>query len=323
MKYDIVIFGSGIMGAVTAFILERRGYSVLMLEKSDGVFGGEQTLASQGILHSGFKYLCSRRNIAIFDESLRWWKIILDSFSEDAVLSNKISVVGEDTISKYKVWLASKLFKGNAPVFYNKGTCIVSEKVLSPEILMRNLLKETNIMRYDYNSLIKLGNCVRFKSGKEDVSIIAKHFVCAAGIGNRNLFNLIARHDVNQLEKIFKMFTIKDNFYLPKVFSHYITYNSHFSPMFTIISKMKELYVGGNISKTDISINSFIDKLEFLKDFSESFLTYDDISYKYTRVVDGTTPYVSTVGNCTIVYPGKMVLAPYAALIVVDNIENE
>lgn len=51
---DIVIFGAGIAGLWLHHRLRRLGYSVLLLE-SDAI-GGGQTIASQGILHSGLKY---------------------------------------------------------------------------------------------------------------------------------------------------------------------------------------------------------------------------------------------------------------------------
>ncbi len=53
-KADIVIFGAGIAGLWTFNRLKRLGYDVLLLEKSG--IGGEQSIASQGIIHSGLKY---------------------------------------------------------------------------------------------------------------------------------------------------------------------------------------------------------------------------------------------------------------------------
>lgn len=51
---DIVIIGAGIAGLWTFNRLKRKGYDVLLLEK-DGI-GGGQSIASQGIIHSGLKY---------------------------------------------------------------------------------------------------------------------------------------------------------------------------------------------------------------------------------------------------------------------------
>lgn len=53
-KTDIVIFGGGIAGLWLHHLLRRHGYKSLLLET--GSIGGVQSIASQGILHSGLKY---------------------------------------------------------------------------------------------------------------------------------------------------------------------------------------------------------------------------------------------------------------------------
>ncbi|MEQ8817269.1 MAG: FAD-dependent oxidoreductase [Thalassobaculum sp.] len=51
---DIAIFGAGIAGLWTFARLKRAGYDVLLLERE--AIGSGQTIASQGIVHSGLKY---------------------------------------------------------------------------------------------------------------------------------------------------------------------------------------------------------------------------------------------------------------------------
>lgn len=51
---DIVIFGAGIAGLWTFHRLKRMGYDALLLEKDS--IGCGQTIASQGIIHSGLKF---------------------------------------------------------------------------------------------------------------------------------------------------------------------------------------------------------------------------------------------------------------------------
>ena len=53
-KPDIVIFGSGIAGLWLFNHLKAAGYDALLLE-SEAIAGG-QSIASQGIIHSGLKY---------------------------------------------------------------------------------------------------------------------------------------------------------------------------------------------------------------------------------------------------------------------------
>lgn len=51
---DIVIIGAGIAGLWTLNALRKRGYDALLLESAS--VGGGQSIASQGIIHSGLKY---------------------------------------------------------------------------------------------------------------------------------------------------------------------------------------------------------------------------------------------------------------------------
>ena len=53
-KPDIVIFGAGIAGLYTFHLLKKRGYDVLLLERE--AIGGGQSIAAQGIIHSGLKF---------------------------------------------------------------------------------------------------------------------------------------------------------------------------------------------------------------------------------------------------------------------------
>lgn len=53
-KIDIAIFGAGIAGLWAFHRFKRMGYDVLLLERN--TIGGGQTIASQGIIHSGLKY---------------------------------------------------------------------------------------------------------------------------------------------------------------------------------------------------------------------------------------------------------------------------
>ncbi|MBI1300337.1 MAG: FAD-dependent oxidoreductase [Alphaproteobacteria bacterium] len=53
-KIDIVIFGAGIAGLWVFNRLKSLNYNVLLLEKN--AIGGQQTMASQGIIHSGLKF---------------------------------------------------------------------------------------------------------------------------------------------------------------------------------------------------------------------------------------------------------------------------
>ena len=56
---DIIIYGGGIAGLWTLARLKKLGYDVLLVEPNG--IGGIQTIASQGIIHSGLKYKLGRK----------------------------------------------------------------------------------------------------------------------------------------------------------------------------------------------------------------------------------------------------------------------
>jgi len=56
---DIVIIGAGIAGLWAHYVLRSRGYNCLLLESK--AIGAGQTLASQGIIHSGGDLRCAAK----------------------------------------------------------------------------------------------------------------------------------------------------------------------------------------------------------------------------------------------------------------------
>ncbi len=55
LEYDMIIFGGGVAGLWLCNTLKRAGYNVILIEKDK--LGSGQTLASQGMIHGGQKYV--------------------------------------------------------------------------------------------------------------------------------------------------------------------------------------------------------------------------------------------------------------------------
>jgi len=54
-EYDVIVFGAGVAGLWIGNRLTQAGYNVIVIEKE--TLGGSQTMASQGMIHGGQKYL--------------------------------------------------------------------------------------------------------------------------------------------------------------------------------------------------------------------------------------------------------------------------
>ena len=56
-KTDVAILGGGIAGLWLLNLLTQQGYSAILIERNQ--LGGGQSLASQGMIHGGVKYMLS------------------------------------------------------------------------------------------------------------------------------------------------------------------------------------------------------------------------------------------------------------------------
>jgi glycine/D-amino acid oxidase-like deaminating enzyme len=82
MKYDIIIIGGGVAGLWLLNTLSDRGFNIILIEKD--ALGGMQTLASQGMIHGGQKYLLqglSPQAVSIAKMPERW-KACLEGMGE-------------------------------------------------------------------------------------------------------------------------------------------------------------------------------------------------------------------------------------------------
>jgi hypothetical protein len=116
---DLVIVGGGIAGLWLANVARQRGYEVLVLEAEQ--LGGQQTLASQGMIHGGLKYALSGKlsgaSEAIADMPRRW-RACLDGSGEIDLsalrtLSDHYYLFGQDsTLGRLRGFFASKALRG-------------------------------------------------------------------------------------------------------------------------------------------------------------------------------------------------------------------
>ncbi len=118
---DIVIFGAGIAGLWTFNRLKSMGYDVLLLEKKE--IGCGQTIASQGIIHSGLKFAIAGKvsNLAqsISAMPLKWRAALKGE--DDVDLSNA------KTIANSQLLLIPKGMLGGI-------TKVVTQKILGKSV---------------------------------------------------------------------------------------------------------------------------------------------------------------------------------------------
>jgi glycerol-3-phosphate dehydrogenase len=116
---DIVVFGGGIAGLWLINRLHAAGYQCLLLESAS--LGGDQTLASQGIIHGGLKYALSgnlsNESEAIAQMPDRWRAAMAGTDSVDLrnlkVLSDTQHMWSSGSVaSRMTNFFASKMLRG-------------------------------------------------------------------------------------------------------------------------------------------------------------------------------------------------------------------
>lgn len=107
---DIIIYGGGIAGLWTLNRLKNLGYDVLLIENN--AIGGIQTIASQGIIHSGLKY----------------------------VLSGKLNPLARSISAMPEIW--KEALKGIGPVNLSQAKIAAnSQQLLIPGGMVGNIMK--------------------------------------------------------------------------------------------------------------------------------------------------------------------------------------
>lgn len=95
--YDMIIFGGGVAGLWLANTLKRAGYNIIVIEKDK--LGAGQTLASQGMIHGGQKYVLQgamTKHAASIAKMPERWDSSLEGWGEIDLTS--VQVLSQDQI---------------------------------------------------------------------------------------------------------------------------------------------------------------------------------------------------------------------------------
>src|SRR4051794_3837180 len=124
--YDIIICGGGIAGLWLGNTLTRAGYNVILIEKDR--LGAGQTLASQGMIHGGQKYVLSgapTSHAAALSRMPERWQACLEGAGE-------IDLTGTELLSQTQVMWGAGSFSA-AAVFAAAKLVNAKTAALAPE----------------------------------------------------------------------------------------------------------------------------------------------------------------------------------------------
>jgi L-2-hydroxyglutarate oxidase LhgO len=206
-KTDIILFGGGIAGLWLLNRLKKEGYSVILLENEK--IGGTQTIHSQGVIHSGFKYQNHPEIVAKLKEMQREWTEALQGRGGVDLSKTKVSAqhqhywtqnvaVNADFYDKLVGNDFKKLSKKDFPSLlqhsnYTGKVFEAAEMILDMPSLIQNLYD--NYANFIFKINQKTDFCFDEKGVLKSLtlqngdSIEAQFFIFTAGAGNESLVN--------------------------------------------------------------------------------------------------------------------------------------
>lgn len=360
LKLDVAIFGGGIAGLWTLLRLRQQGYSAILFEA--GQLGGGQSVASQGILHSGIKYALTGKQTkaseVIAAMPAIWQSCLAGKGDVDLtdvrVLSENQLLWSTDSLSsKLSGFFARKLMRSRIQAVpsddfprpfdddaFNGDLYRLYEPVLDTVSLLGNLAKQANdyCWRLSLQDLrVENSETLGFSilSNQQQVKIRAHQLILTAGEGNAELLAAFGRQQPQMQTRPLHMVLMKG--VLPEVFAHCLGPSSN--PKVTITSyplndRESLWYLGGQLAETGVQ-RTEQEQISASKKFMQSllpWLDFNNISWSAFRInraepamPGGKRPddcYVHDDNKLLTAWPTKLVFAPRLADKVISHLEK-
>jgi glycine/D-amino acid oxidase-like deaminating enzyme len=340
LNYDIVISGAGIAGLWLLNILIKAGFDVLLLEKD--VLGGIQTIASQGMIHGGQRYMLGA-NTSVHAESVSRlpdrWEACLKGRGE-------LDLRGVRVLSDTQVmWPTGGRLTSLA---LSAATHLVRAKMrkLDPSEVPEALADSKDLLVYelpekvlDVASLVEVLSSphkAQIRKGRvdslsregiltvSDFQIRAQVIICAAGLGNEELLALLNAGEGRAQRRPLRQLMVKT---MPfPLYGHGIT--TSYKPRVTVTSHPLPSggyvwYLGGAIADDTLSLTDgdaiafakkemkeLFDRLDWSGKAWATWYGYRAEAYcENGRLPSG--PEVHEYGNALVVWPTKLTMVPH------------
>ena len=320
-RVDVAVVGAGVAGLWLANLVAQRGLSVAVCDP--GPLGGKQTIASQGIIHSGVKYALGDmrwRSMALEAMPNRWRACLAGRGDVDlrgvSVLADHMHLFCATPGAKARTFLASRLLAG-------RSRRLDAGQVAPFE---RGLLLALDDFVIDVPALIRrLGaplapRVVARRAVPGDGRIDATVFLLAAGVGNAALAARAGFGDVAlQRRRPLRQVVVRLREAVP-LFAHCLSATFGTEPDMTITSHADVLYIGGRIAGALGPPGKQVDLLRRL--FAKTFPRIDLAGAEFhTFAIDRAEParggprqagdaFAERRGDCILCWPVKLALVP-------------
>ena len=254
--FDIVIVGGGIAGLWLLNVLRAQGYSALLFESES--LGGAQTLASQGIIHSGIKYALAGALSPASDALIRAparWRACLKGDGEVDLRGIKplaehcYLFAGASGLGKLTAFFATKALRGrierlDRPDFptallhtaFDGSVYRLEDFVLDTRALIERLAANAPNCIYRQKlapDRCALGRGVRIRLDGE--TLAANRLILAAGAGNEALLAGLSLPGIAMQRRPLHQVIVRQAG-LPRLFGHWLAAMNRVEPRLTITS---------------------------------------------------------------------------------------
>ncbi len=338
LSYDIVICGGGVAGLWLLNVLKNEGYSLLLVEPN--AVGGIQTIASQGMIHGGQRYLLGNNSSphaqSVSSLPARWdaclsgqGEIDLTSvhlLSDTQVMwpaGGSLSYVALNTASYLVRANSRKLPKHEVPEALSASNITVyelPEKVLDVSSLIYALSRphKDSIRRETVDSLKRDGSLTI--SGKK---VNAQAIICVAGLGNEEFLRMLRAPTQSSQRRPLRQLMVKTMQF--PLYGHGIT--TSYKPRVTITSYPLPTggyvwYLGGAIAGHALKLTNDEAIAYAKKEMMDIFPSFDwsdkewGTWYGYRAepyMRNGRLPdsaVIQEYGSAIVAWPTKLTLVP-------------
>lgn len=317
LSVDVAIVGGGISGLWIANLLVGRALSVVICEPR-GV-GGVQTLASQGIVHSGAKYALdgTAPPTGTLQKMPDRWRACLRGTGEIdlcgvGVLAEKIDVhVGDDTFEVTDFVL-------DIPSLVRRLAHPVTHRIVTTSVSPASLVGDGSGVER-----IELDTC----------TINARVYVLAAGTGNTTLAQQAGFHPASVRQRPLRQ-TIVRRRRGARVYAHWMPSRREAEPTLTVTSHGSSLSIGGTVADAGASRDEAA-QIALVKDLLRQALpvvNVEDAAFETfvavraepasSAIRDLPDAYVERYGNCLLCLPVKLSLAPRLGDLALAELRN-
>jgi len=340
-KYDIVICGGGVAGLWLLNTLSDKGFSVLLVESV--AIGGVQTMASQGMIHGGQRYLLHGKSfvhakrIASLPE--RWEACLLGhgdiDLHEVRVLAEhqvmwpaggllaRASLLGAAHRIKTKI---RKLSRAEYPEVFTSGSAFAGPVYELPEKVL-DMISLVSVLSKRYGDRMRKGEVRSLdREGHIDISgtsVEAQLIISVAGLGNETVLDLLGVDKGHSQRRPLRQIMVRALPY--PLYGHGVVPSP--SPRVTITSYPDPSggyvwYLGGAIAISSVSLTEE-ETIEFAKKEMQTLFKDIDWSAKEWatwygeraeardpngRLPEG--PVIQEYGKTLVAWPTKLTFAP-------------